>query len=49
MAAKMEGYCVKCRKMVEMQDAKQKTAKNGRKMLQGVCPKCGTKVTKFVA
>jgi endogenous inhibitor of DNA gyrase (YacG/DUF329 family) len=42
------GYCVKCRKSVKMEDPKKKQAKNGRNMVQGKCPKCGTKVTKFV-
>lgn len=43
-----EGYCVKCKATVAMKDAVNKIAANGRSMLQGLCPKCGTKVTKFV-
>jgi DNA-directed RNA polymerase subunit RPC12/RpoP len=37
-------YCMKCRKKVEIKDAKQITLKNGRPAMQGVCPSCGTKV-----
>lgn len=37
-------YCMKCRKKVEIKDAKQITLKNGRPAMQGVCPTCGTKV-----
>lgn len=44
----VEGYCVKCKGKVMMKDALKKVAANGRAMMQGVCPKCGTKVTKFV-
>ena len=36
-------YCMKCRKKVEIKDAKQITLKNGRPAMQGVCPNCGTK------
>lgn len=43
-----QGYCVKCKAKVTMKDAENKVASNGRSMLQGSCPKCGTKVTKFV-
>ena len=39
-----QAYCVKCRKKVEIQGAKQITLKNKRPAIQGVCPKCGTKV-----
>ena len=39
-----QGYCVKCKKKVEMQNPKKITMKNKRPATQGVCPKCGTKV-----
>jgi hypothetical protein len=42
-----QAYCVKDRKMVDMKDAKQITLKNGRPAMQGVCPECGTKVTRI--
>ena len=40
----MEGYCMKCRKKVEIKNAKAVTMKNGKPATQGVCPVCGTKV-----
>ena len=42
------GYCVKCREKVTVKDGTEKVTANGRKMAQGVCPKCGTKVTRFL-
>lgn len=44
-----EGYCVKCRKKVAVKNGAVKETQNGRKMAQGVCPVCGTKVTRFLA
>jgi hypothetical protein len=41
-------YCVKCKKMGSMSNSHTKTSKNGRNMLQGTCPKCGTKMNKFI-
>lgn len=43
-----EGYCVKCRTGRQMQNPKEKTMKNGRKMLQGSCAVCGTTVSKIL-
>ncbi|MBN1157129.1 hypothetical protein JXA85_05900 [Candidatus Woesearchaeota archaeon] len=43
-----KGYCVKCRKMQDMADAKQVTMKNGRKALKGSCSKCGTGMYKIL-
>lgn len=45
----MKGYCVKCKATKEMKDPVEKVAKNGRAMMCGTCPACGTKMTKFVA
>jgi len=43
-----EGYCVKCRKKQVIKDGTvEKTAK-GRRMARGICPECGTKVTRFL-
>jgi DNA-directed RNA polymerase subunit RPC12/RpoP len=39
-----EGYCMKCRKKVQIKDAKKITMKNGKPATQGACPNCGTKV-----
>jgi NAD-dependent SIR2 family protein deacetylase len=43
----MEGYCLKCRTKREMKDAKSVTLKNGRPATQGICPVCGTKITRI--
>lgn len=45
---KIEAYCVKCKSKSAMKDVVEKVAKNGRKMLSGVCVKCATKMNKFV-
>lgn len=42
-----KAYCVKCRKSREMKNFKEVTS-NKRKMLGGVCSKCGTKMNKFI-
>ncbi len=44
-----EGYCVKCKKKVAIKDGAVKQTANGRKMAQGTCPVCKTKVTRFLA
>ena len=38
------GYCVECRKKVEIQNPRRVTQENSRPAVQDVCPKCGTKV-----
>ena len=40
-------YCVKDKMKVEVQNPQTITMKNGKKALQGTCPKCGTKVFKI--
>jgi len=42
-------YCVKCRKLTETRDVKQKTTKNNHQMLQGICVVCGKKKSKFIS
>jgi hypothetical protein len=44
------GYCMKCKKKVNMKGERIVPLKNkpGRKMTQGECPNCGTKVTVFL-
>lgn len=46
---KFEAYCMKCKKMVEIQNPKIITRKNGRKAVEGTCPYCGSKVSKFIS
>lgn len=43
----MDGYCVKCKKKQEMEDAKEVTLKNGKKAMKGKCPVCGTGMFKI--
>lgn len=44
-----EAYCVKCRKKVQVKSGTVKETSNKRKMAQGICPTCGTKVTRFLS
>ncbi len=44
----MEGYCVKCKAKVEMQDPEETTTKRGTKMMKGKCPTCNTTVCRIV-
>ena len=39
-----QAYCMKCRKKVEIKNAKPTTLENKRPATQGECPSCGTKV-----
>ena len=43
-----EGYCVKCREKRTIAEGEVKETANGRRMAQGTCPECGTKVTRFL-
>ena len=43
-----EGYCVKCRKKQIVKNGTVKVTTNGRRMAQGTCPVCKTKVTRFL-
>lgn len=45
----MEGYCVVCKNKQQIQNAKEKTSSNGRHMICGSCPKCGTKINVFIS
>lgn len=40
----VQGYCVKCKKKVDIKDAKTVVWKNGMKAATGTCPNCGIKV-----
>lgn len=43
------GYCVKCKKKnVKMVNPKVVKTKNNRRAAKGTCPKCGTKMMKFL-
>jgi hypothetical protein len=43
-----EGYCVKCRTKRSVKNGVIKESPNGRRMVQGACPVCKTKVTTFL-
>lgn len=47
----MEAYCVKCKKKVTVPDSEavRVVTKNGRLMLKGKCPECGTNVNRFLS
>lgn len=42
------GYCVKCKCKQSMTKCKRAKTKNNRFMMKGVCPKCSTKMNKFI-
>ena len=44
----VDGYCVKERKKVIIEDPQPTVTKNGRNAVRGVCPDCGTKIFRFV-
>jgi hypothetical protein len=43
----VEGYCVKCRKKVEMKDIIETKTKKGTPMIKGKCPVCDTTVCRI--
>jgi len=43
----IEGYCMKCKKMVEMQDIELTKTKKGGDVRKGKCPYCQTTVCRF--
>jgi DNA-directed RNA polymerase subunit RPC12/RpoP len=43
----VSGYCLKCKKQVEIKDATPITMKNGKPATTGTCPECGTKIFKI--
>jgi len=43
-----EGRCMKCKKQVEIKDAKEVIMKNKMKAVSGVCGTCGTKVFRIL-
>ena len=45
----VSGYCLKCKKKVEIKNPQQITMKNGRPATEGACPVCGTKIFKIGA
>jgi len=48
-SAEKQGYCLKCEKKVNMVGAKLSKTKNGRDIMKGKCPKCGSGVNRFLS
>ncbi len=48
MADEMRAYCMKEKKEQVMKDVVISTTANGRRVAQGVCSSCGTKMNKFL-
>lgn len=48
MAEEMVAYCMKEKKQQVMKDVVISTTSNGRRVAQGVCSSCGTKMNKFL-
>jgi hypothetical protein len=44
----VEGRCMKCKKQVQIKDAKEVTMKNGMRAMKGVCGACATKVFRIL-
>ncbi len=44
-----EAYCVKCRAKRSIKNGTVEVSKSGRRMAKGICPVCGTKVTRFLS
>lgn len=49
MAEKVVAHCMKCKDKREMVNPQKTVTKNGRTMLKGTCPECGTTMCKFVS
>ena len=43
-----QGYCVKCRKKVDLKDTQKVTMKNGKPAMKGKCSACNTTVFKIL-
>ncbi len=43
----IQGYCVKCRARTEIKNHRHIIMKNLRHAVQGICPRCGTKMFRF--
>jgi DNA-directed RNA polymerase subunit RPC12/RpoP len=41
------GYCLKCKKQVDIVNPQAITMKNGKPATTGTCPTCGTKIFKI--
>ena len=46
---KIEAYCVKCKAKKAMVDPKEDLTKNGKPIVKGKCPDCGTTICRIGA
>ena len=44
----VQGFCLKCQKKGTMKNPRQVILKNMRHAVEGVCPRCGAKMLKFI-
>jgi len=44
----VSGRCMKCQEQREMVNPAERITKNGMRMMQGKCPKCGTTVSRIM-
>jgi hypothetical protein len=44
-----EGYCIKCRTKRTVKDGVRGETSKGQPLVKGICPECGTKVTRFIS
>ncbi|MDD5807419.1 MAG: DUF5679 domain-containing protein [Eggerthellales bacterium] len=45
----VEGYCVKCKAKKEIVNPVESVTKNGKPIVKGICPDCGTTVCRIGA
>jgi len=43
----VSGYCLKCKKSVDIKNPQPVVMKNGKHATKGVCPNCGTTIFKI--
>lgn len=43
-----DARCMRCKVQVPIKEERIIKTKNGRNMLTGLCPRCGTRLSKFV-
>ncbi len=43
----VSGYCLKCKKKVDIKNPQHITMKNGKPATTGECPTCGTRIYKI--
>ena len=47
MKEKITGYCLRCKKAVEIENPSEFKTKNGKKIIKGLCPVCKIKVCRI--